>query len=598
MATGLKPSAEWDIASKKSKPVERTSYTRRFTFLYVLLTSLLIVAVAVLGRIHSTRGHQQRIHEHFLSIQHLLKSAYREVPESQFLHWLNSSNLDTWDSLDWNVIWLAPDLSHRWSLHPVAPGRLPQQLVAEYRKLERTLKETTTPSAVRIQGQDQLVHMQALSSSNPDAGWLLFYAPSPRFFLDDQELWIVAGLLILLFAGNFFLYQRLMRRQVRNIMQASGLARVIPLPEAGQSIEMWARQYASMASRKIEVTRDQFDSLFDILQDGIFLIDENNRILRTNTAAAALMNERPETLIGRPLSEVPDQTALEEFIAELRYSGTYQASEIQLGSKQALCHVAGIPIQEEDQAFGSHIMLILRDLTRLRQLERAGEEYAVNVSHELKTPLTLIQGFTETLLSAPDMDVESRTRSLHTIERHAKRISRIIDDLLRLAWLKNEAYTVGIPLADVSVSDIVKETLFMCDEWARNAGIGIKADVPDALTWKLNSGLMEEALINLVKNSILYAIVGPVEVRARVLENGNLEFAVIDRGPGLKPEDAQHIFDRFYRVDKSRARASGGSGLGLPIVQQIVEAHRGTARVDTAPGEGCTFILEIPPESA
>ena len=114
-------------------------------------------------------------------------------------------------------------------------------------------------------------------------------------------------------------------------------------------------------------------------------------------------------------------------------------------------------------------------------------------------------------------------------------------------------------------------------------------------TYSLNAGLMEEALANLVKNAILYALVGPVEIRARVLGNGNLELAVVDRGPGLKPEDANRIFDRFYRADKGRSRASGGSGLGLPIVQQIVEAHRGDARVETAPGEGCTFILEIPP---
>ena len=108
-------------------------------------------------------------------------------------------------------------------------------------------------------------------------------------------------------------------------------------------------------------------------------------------------------------------------------------------------------------------------------------------------------------------------------------------------------------------------------------------------------GLMEEALVNLLKNAILYALVGPVEIRARVLANGHLELAVVDRGPGLKPEDAQRIFDRFYRADKGRARATGGSGLGLPIVQQIVHAHRGTARVETVPGEGCTFLLEIPP---
>ena len=145
------------------------------------------------------------------------------------------------------------------------------------------------------------------------------------------------------------------------------------------------------------------------------------------------------------------------------------------------------------------------------------------------------------------------------------------------------------------VASVVDATLAFTREWARNAGIAIETHIPDGLVWSLNAGLMEEALSNLVKNAILYALVGPIEIRARVLGNGNLELAVVDRGPGLKPEDAQRIFDRFYRADKGRARSAGGSGLGLPIVQQIVEAHRGDARVESTPGQGCTFILEIPP---
>jgi len=575
--------------------VKRVSYTRRFTFLYVLLTSLVIAAVAVLSRMHSNRSQCQRIHGRFLSIQNLLSSAYQQMPMDSFIPWLESSNLKVWESLDWNLVWLGPDLDNRWSMQPLESEELPLQLIEEYRKNMSLSHGSGHCPPLQKKEHSTAVHLQVLSPSDPEAGLLLLYAPLPRFFLDGKELWVATGFLLLLLAGNFLLYQRLMRKQVRNIIDSSGLARIIPMPKPGQTIEKWAKQYASLASQKIEETRDQFDSLFDILQDGTLLIDSENRILRANTAAATLLSERIDTLIGRSISELTEHVVLENFISEIRITATYQEREVQFEAQSALCNIAGIPIQEENQRSPMSIMIILHDMTRLRQLERAGEEYAVNVSHELKTPLTLIQGFTETLLSHEDMEVEARNQALHTIERHAKRISRIIDDLLRLAWLKNEAYTVGIPQALVSVAEIINETVFMCDEWARNAGIGIKADFPADLMWTLNSGLMEEALINLVKNAILYAIIGPVEIRARVLESGHLEFAVIDRGPGLKPEDAQHIFDRFYRADKSRTRASGGSGLGLPIVQQIVEAHDGIARVETAPGEGCTFILEIPP---
>lgn len=413
-----------------------------------------------------------------------------------------------------------------------------------------------------------------------------------RFF----NLITAAALLFALLIGVLLLYRLVLLRSLRSALRDSGI-QPPPGPGTDENIESWAKQFVKATSRKISETRDLFDHLFDVLQDGTLVLDADNRILRANKTAATLLDEQPGMMVGRSLTALADHDILESLVSDIRSTNAYQTDEIQLGEAATLCNVAGIPLRDNENSDRAQVMLVLRDLTRIRQLERAGEEYAVNVSHELKTPLTLILGYTETLLSHADMAPEFRDRSLHTIERHAKRIIRIIDDLLRLAWLRNEADTVGIPRTMVSVAAVIDDVVSICREWARSAGLSIETHVPDNLSWSLNSGLMEEALVNLVKNAILYALVGPIEIRARVLENGNLEFAVIDRGPGLKPEDANRIFDRFYRVEKSRSRASGGSGLGLPIVQQIVDGHRGTARVETAPGEGCTFLLEIPPGS-
>lgn len=349
------------------------------------------------------------------------------------------------------------------------------------------------------------------------------------------------------------------------------------------------------ASRIPPGASEPFDALIEILQDGILLLDPGNSILRANAAAAALLGHSADSLAGRRLADLGDGAALENFVGGIRTANAYWTSDVLLRTAATPCSAAGIPLRAAAGGGGTPVLLVLRDVSRLHQLERAGEDYATNVSHELKTPLTLILGYTETLLSHGEMDPGFRDRSLRTIEHHAKRILRIIDDLLRLAWLKNEAYSVGIPRAPAVVASVLASAVASAREWSRPAGLEIETQVPDGLVWNLNAGLIEDAVVNLVKNAILYALVGPVQVRARVLDGGNLEIAVIDRGPGLKPEDARRIFERFYRVDKSRSRASGGSGLGLPIVQQIVEAHRGTARVETAPGEGCTFILEIPP---
>ena len=411
-------------------------------------------------------------------------------------------------------------------------------------------------------------------------------------------LWIASFLLAVLLFGAFFLYQRSLRHHIRKLAGESGIDRTLPFPGPSKALEDWTRQYVATASRKLEEERDLFDSLFDILQDGILFLDGENRILRANAAATAMLSRESESMIGLSLADAANQEALIDLAGKIRATCAYQTAEIYLPSIPGPGHVAGIPLRAGKDTGCTHLMLVLRDLTRIRRLESAGEEYATNVSHELKTPLTLILGYTETLLSHGEMDPEFHKRSLLTIERHTKRIIRIIDDLLRLAWLRNEAGTVGISRTPVSVATVVDESVVLCREWARAAGIAIEPHVPDGLVWHLNSGLIEEAIVNLVKNAILYALVGPIEIRVRVLDSGRLEIAVADRGPGLKPEDAARIFDRFYRADKSRARALGGSGLGLPIVQQIVEAHQGTARVETAPGEGCTVLLEIPPAPA
>ena len=570
----------------------RAFSTRRFTLAYALFVAVLVALGANLVNFlllqRQERLHQQR----FESLQHLMLTAYRGIPGDQFVPWLERVDFHAWESPGWNLVWLNPDQTVRWSVYPAAPGELPLNLQTAIRSMASPKVRSVHDLRIREEGREYLVALHRLSPDDPSAGILLLRTPRPRFFADSAGLWFAAALLFIFLLAVFVVFQQALLRHLRRIVKASGT----PPPHLGQPIETWAEQHATLASRRISEERDHFDALFDLLQDGTMVLDAGNRIVRANATANRLLGESSSNLVGRSLSDLADGKALGTLAADIRAAGAFCAAEIRMRGDIVLCSAAGVPLHEEGEPAPSHVMFVLRDISRMRQLERAGEEYATNVSHELKTPLTLILGYTETLLSHADMEPEFRDRSLRTIEHHAKRILRIIDDLLRLAWLKNEYEAVGsIPRTQVSVASVVDETLAFTREWARNAGIAIETHIPDGLVWSLNSGLMEEALSNLVKNAILYALVGPIEIRARVLGNGNLELAVVDRGPGLKPEDAQRIFDRFYRADKGRARSAGGSGLGLPIVQQIVEAHRGDARVESIPGQGCTFILEIPP---
>lgn len=552
-----------------------------------------LAAGALQHRYHQRQ--ERRFDRRRESLQLLLVSSYRELGEARFSAWLANADFLVWASPGWNLIWLAADGTVRWSVQPVEPAAVPDALRTAVCTRTANRGGSVHDLSFQANGYRGRVDVHYLDPAEPAAGCMLSVAPRPRFFADAAGYWLAAAGFFLLLLGIFLVYQRLLLGRIRRIVKAHVEAGMAP-PGPDQFLENWAMQHATLASRGIAEERDHFDALFDLLQDGTVVLDAGNRILRANATADRLLDEAGGSLVGRTLADLPDREALADLVDGIRTAAAFRSVEIQLRGDGPLCQAAGIPLHEENGPAGGHVLLVLRDISRMRQLERAGEEYATNVSHELKTPLTLILGYTETLLSHADMEPEFRDRSLRTIEHHARRILRIIDDLLRLAWLKNEAESVGqVPRAPTAVAAVAAEAVASCREWARNAGIAIETHIPDGLTWDLHAGLMEEALANLLKNAILYALVGPVEIRARVLANGHLELAVVDRGPGLKPEDAQRIFDRFYRADKGRARATGGSGLGLPIVQQIVLAHRGTARVETVPGEGCTFLLEIPP---
>ncbi|MGD9613474.1 MAG: sensor histidine kinase [Kiritimatiellia bacterium] len=569
----------------------RAFSTRRFTFAYAGIMAALVALAAYALHYYSLQRQERQLERRRESLQHLLVSSYRELGAERFPAWLARVDFQAWAAPGWNLLWLAADGAVRWTVQPAEPAAVPAAL----RALAADPRAETHDLPCQTNGRRGLADVHFLDPADPEAGCMLLVAPVPRFFADAPDFWIAAAGFFLALLGIFVVYQRLLLGRIRRIVKAHVAAGTVP-PGPDQFLETWAVQHATLASRRMSEERDHFDALFDLLQDGTLVLDAGNRIRRANATANRLLGETDAPLIGRALADLPDREALEGLVDDIRGAAAFRSAEIQLRDGERPCQAAGVPLHEEGSPASGHVLLVLRDISRMRQLERAGEEYATNVSHELKTPLTLILGYTETLLSHADMEPDFRDRSLRTIEHHARRILRIIDDLLRLAWLKNEAEAVGqIPRAPVTVAAVAAEAVASCREWARNAGIAVDVHVPDGLTWSLHAGLMEEALANLLKNAILYALVGPVEIRARVLASGHLELAVVDRGPGLKPEDAQRIFDRFYRADKGRARTAGGSGLGLPIVQQIVHAHRGTARVETAPGEGCTFLLEIPP---
>jgi signal transduction histidine kinase len=244
---------------------------------------------------------------------------------------------------------------------------------------------------------------------------------------------------------------------------------------------------------------------------------------------------------------------------------------------------------------GDGTMLVLHDLTELRRLENVRRDFVANVSHELKTPLTSISGFTETLLAdAPDApDAETSRRFLGIILGNARRMQRLVDDLLDLSRIEAGRWQPAAEPVDVAAA--ARDVFATLADRAAARGVALDVQVArGAAEVHADPDAVRQILTNLVDNSLRYTASGKrVEVRATRLDGG-VEVAVRDEGSGIGSEHLPRIFERFYRVDASRSREEGGTGLGLAIVKHMTEAHGGRVTAESTVGRGTTISCWFP----
>jgi two-component system phosphate regulon sensor histidine kinase PhoR len=237
---------------------------------------------------------------------------------------------------------------------------------------------------------------------------------------------------------------------------------------------------------------------------------------------------------------------------------------------------------------------VLDDVTRLRRLENLRRDFVANVSHELKTPITSIKGFIETLQDGALNNEGDARRFLEIMARQADRLNAIIEDLLHLSRVEEEAAQQDIELKEQPLRESLQAALHGCQHKAGARQIPLKLKCETGLCARINAPLLEQAVVNLLDNAIKYSAPGsPVEVEAGQEKDG-IAIRVRDGGCGIAAEHLPRLFERFYRVDKARSRQMGGTGLGLAIVKHIAQAHGGRVAVTSRPGEGSVFSLHLP----
>ncbi len=337
---------------------------------------------------------------------------------------------------------------------------------------------------------------------------------------------------------------------------------------------------------------EEIQAILVSISEGVIATDITGRISIINPAAADLFNLDPGEGVGEfPYRVFPD-SELGDIFHQVYVKGYPLEREIiwpGVIERVLKLHLAPIRDHVNEEIRG--VVAVIGDITKLRQLETMRKDFVANVSHELKTPLTSIKGFIETLLDGAIQEKETARKFLSIIYQEAERLNNIIHDLLDLSKL--ESGKVDLKKISVQMDLLVDEVVLSVENRLRDKKIELSKDIQANIILG-KEDLLREVVINLLDNAIKYSPEGGTIHIGSYETSGGIVFYVKDTGYGIPKESLPRIFERFYRVDKGRSRAMGGTGLGLSIVKHIIERHGGTVSVVSELGKGSQFSFVIP----
>ncbi len=388
-------------------------------------------------------------------------------------------------------------------------------------------------------------------------------------------------------------------KQVSEYFAHGELEHRLPIPDT-EEIGSLAEAMNKMASelderiRTVVQQRNEHEAILSSMVEGVLAVDNEGNVINLNQAASKIFNIFPSDADGKHIQEIVRNVDLHQLIMETLSSDQPIENEIVLrDTNERYLHVHGAALRD---AAGNNVggVIVFNDVTHIRRLEKLRSDFVANVSHELKTPITSIKGFVETLLEGAIKDEEDAERFLHIIAKQTDRLNAIIEDLLSLSRIEQDSSTQKIPLKSEQLKRVLRFAVEDCEDKAKAKQIQMELDCPDHLTAKINSPLLEQAVVNLIDNAIKYSETGKT-IRLEAAERNNeISISVHDQGCGIEEEHLSRIFERFYRVDKARSRQMGGTGLGLSIVKHIARTHQGTVTVESTPKVGSTFTIHLP----
>jgi len=340
--------------------------------------------------------------------------------------------------------------------------------------------------------------------------------------------------------------------------------------------------------------RNELEAILSSMAEGVFGVDREERVLGMNPSAARILGSDPSAAQGRTIQEVIRRAELQRFVVGA-LSGEEEVEKdiILYGEDERIVRAHGTPLRDaEGRRVGA--LIVLNDVTRLVKLENIRKDFVANVSHEIKTPITAIKGFVETLRDGAMQSPKDAERFLGIIQNHVLRLESLVEDLLSLSRIEEETEKEAISLEDKSIKEVLAGALQLCQVKAEPKQIRMVLSCKEDVVARINPSLLEQAVVNLLDNAVKYSEPGKsvwVEMDTKEQE---ILMRVRDEGCGIAKQHQERLFERFYRVDKARSRKLGGTGLGLAIVKHIMEAHGGRVSVESQLGRGSIFTLHLP----
>ena len=365
-----------------------------------------------------------------------------------------------------------------------------------------------------------------------------------------------------------------------------------------ESMNRMARQLEERFNTILQQRNEQ-NAVLSSMLEAVIVVDTNEKIVGINKAASKLFNIRSQDAAGKSIQEVIRNIQLQAMVREILASDTAVVDEVVVNKSgsEFFLQTNGVKLfNNTGECFGA--LMVMNDVTRLRRLENVRRDFVANVSHELKTPVTSIKGYAETILDSGFEDADQTKKFLEIIVRQSNQLHAIVDDLLSLSKIEQDTDKEGIVLTRGKVKYVLNAAAQVCSLKAKEKDISLNIDCPEDLEVAMDSTLMEQAVANLVINAVKYSDPGSqVKIWGYEIDQDDKEMLAIsvqDYGVGIGKEHLPRLFERFYRSDKARSRKLGGTGLGLAIVKHIAQAHNGTVSVESEIGKGSVFTILLP----